>query len=134
MPRAPKQCATPGCDTRVVGRSYCPSHQPVGWKSGGWSRTSTAEHRRWRDAVLERDRGVCQIRGRRCVGVATEADHVIPVADGGPEFELANGQAACGPCHREKTGRHATTKAAKRRRGAPARVVGQVSTSPRPPI
>ncbi len=28
MPRAPKKCARDGCETRIVGRTYCPPHTP----------------------------------------------------------------------------------------------------------
>lgn len=108
MPRAPKKCAHDGCETRITARNYCDAHRPIGWVSGGPSRTSTTEHRAWRKAVLARARGACQIRGPRCTGRATEADHITPVARGGAEHALDNGQAACTTCHREKTLREAT--------------------------
>lgn len=102
MARAPKQCAG-GCGTRVVARTYCDACTPVGWVSGGRSRTSTREHRQWRTEVLRRDRGSCRLRLPGCTGRAIEADHVVPVARGGAEFDVANGQAACPSCHQRKT-------------------------------
>jgi 5-methylcytosine-specific restriction endonuclease McrA len=42
------------------------------------------------------------------------ADHVQPLADGG-EWTLDNGQVACCDCHKAKTGREATARAARRR-------------------
>ena len=75
----------------------------MAWASGGRSRTDTGVARAWRQAVLDRCGWRCQIGGPRCAGTATEADHVVPVAEGGAEYDLANGQGACGPCHSEKT-------------------------------
>jgi 5-methylcytosine-specific restriction protein A len=37
-----------------------------------------------------------------CIGIASEADHIIPVTQGGTDDD-ANLQAACGPCHRAKS-------------------------------
>ena len=105
MPRAPKKCA--GCETRVVGKTHCPACQPIGWKSGGYSRTSTTEHKAWRLEVLNRDHWWCAIRGPGCTGRTKTADHIVPVAFGGAEFDADNGQAACDVCHKVKTNREA---------------------------
>lgn len=78
----------------------------MAWKRGGFSRTSTAEHRKRKARVLRRDGYKCQIKGPKCLGRATILDHIIPVAFGGPD-EDANCQAACEPCHAEKTQREA---------------------------
>ncbi|WP_143320106.1 HNH endonuclease [Cellulomonas iranensis] len=107
MPRAPKKCANPTCETRVVGRTYCDEHRPVGWSPGGSHRTGTAEHKAWRREVLRAAKYQCQIRGPRCQGRAREADHIQNVAAGGALYDVANGQAACVPCHRSKTLREA---------------------------
>ena len=103
MPRAPKACACDGCETRIIGRTYCESHTPVNWGRQGATRTGTAQHKAWRRAVLDRDHWRCQLRGPRCTRKATEADHIINVANGGAEFDLNNGQAVCKTCHGEKT-------------------------------
>lgn len=63
------------------------------------SRTSGSRWRRLRLVILERDGYQCQIRGPRCEGKATDVDHIIPIADGGPEFEETNLRAACHPCN-----------------------------------
>lgn len=107
MPRAPKKCARTECETRVIGRTFCDEHKPVNWGTGARERTGTAQHRGWRAEVLKRDRGVCQIRDIGCTHRATEADHIIPVAFGGPQTDLGNGQAACSSCHQRKTQREA---------------------------
>jgi 5-methylcytosine-specific restriction endonuclease McrA len=71
--------------------------------ANGQSRTSTAEHRRWA-ATVKRNAGQrCQIRLPGCEGYADVADHIIPVAEGGAEFDPANGQGACKFCHDIKT-------------------------------
>lgn len=93
-----------------------------GWKNGGSSRTSTAAHRKWRAQVLKDSGGRCQIKGPRCQGVAVFADHKVPVAEGGAEYDPSNGQGACEPCHKAKTLEEAARGRArmykpKRRRG-----------------
>ncbi|MCC4266259.1 HNH endonuclease [Microbacterium schleiferi] len=82
------------------------------WKSGGPSRTSTPQHRAWREAVINRAGWQCEIRDpHRCTGTATEADHIIEVTDRPDlEHDLNNGQATCPPCHAHKTALHANTK------------------------
>lgn len=74
----------------------------MAWTNGA-SRTSTAAHRAWARLVLTNSGGQCQIRGPRCLGPATIADHIKPVAEGGAEHDPANGQGACQPCHDTKT-------------------------------
>jgi 5-methylcytosine-specific restriction enzyme A len=73
----------------------------------GAKRTTTASAKAWRSAVLARDRGVCQIRAKHCTVRATEADHIIPVAFGGADGDVSNGQAVCRRCHKAKTQREA---------------------------
>ena len=78
------------------------------WETDPHSRTATPAHRRWRALVLEASGGVCQLAyPNRCTGTATEADHIIEVASGGPEFDPTNGQGVCPPCHAHKTALHA---------------------------
>lgn len=65
-------------------------------------KTKHIYNHRWRAVrllVLERDGYVCQIRGAKCVGEATEVDHVIPVEFGGMWHDPENLRAACGPCN-----------------------------------
>lgn len=116
MPRAPKKCRDSKCETRVVGKTYCDEHKPMNWT--GSRRTTTQEHKTWRVAVLNRDNWTCQIRGPRCLGRANIADHIKAVQLGGAEYDMANGQAVCLPCHKPKIAREATIGRA-RRRGIP---------------
>jgi 5-methylcytosine-specific restriction endonuclease McrA len=72
----------------------------------------TQGYRRVRRLVLARDRMQCQIRGPKCTGYATQVDHVIPRAEGGSIYDMANLRASCGPCN---WGRHGGV--GRRRRG-----------------
>lgn len=90
----------------------------MAWQNGS-TRTSSAEHKAWARAVLDRARGRCQINGPDCIGVATSADHVTPVAEGGAEYDVRNGQGACTPCHDAKT--QAEAARGRRRRYARAK-------------
>ena len=74
-----KPCLT--CGTLTPG-SYCPDHRP---RNG-----STRQWRKTRARVLERDGWRCQV----CGELAQEVDHLIPVADGGPDV-LSNLRAVC---------------------------------------
>lgn len=58
----------------------------------------TREYRALAHWVIDRDQHVCQINGPRCTHYATEADHIIPRADGGPDTP-ENLQAACKRCN-----------------------------------
>lgn len=54
---------------------------------------------RVRKQVLERDGRVCQIRSPNCTVRATQVDHIVPLAEGGPQFDPANLRAACQSCN-----------------------------------
>ncbi|MGP5731235.1 HNH endonuclease [Arthrobacter rhombi] len=101
MPKAPKKCNKDGCWNTVVGRGFCAEHRPMNWQ--GDKRSSTAGHKAWRVAVLDRANWWCQIRGPRCEGRAKFADHIVNVKRGGAHLDLSNGQAACKTCHDQKT-------------------------------
>ncbi len=57
--------------------------------------------RRWRKVRLIqlRREPLC----RRCGELATEVDHIVPIAKGGAMSDLANLQALCKRCHSRKT-------------------------------
>jgi 5-methylcytosine-specific restriction protein A len=63
------------------------------------SRLTSPAYRQLRQWVLARDRHQCQIRGPNCTHVATQVDHIVARADGGPVFDLANLRAACRTCN-----------------------------------
>lgn len=84
------------------------------------SRTGTAKHRQWRQAVLTRDRNAGITHCPNC-GVtldyktpykpnSAEADHIIPHALGGDET-LDNGRALCRRCNQRRGSLQRATKA-----------------------
>jgi 5-methylcytosine-specific restriction endonuclease McrA len=61
-----------------------------------------------RVVVLNRARGMCEIRGPRCSGAATTVDHIVPRSEHGDMWSLDNLRAACARCnawHREQARR-----------------------------
>lgn len=72
-----------------------------------WRARNGIDRRRWeraRLAALRRDGWRCRDCGRLAFHAGRpEVDHVIPLAAGGPPYELANLATRCAPCHREKT-------------------------------
>lgn len=97
------------------------------WCVEEWKLRSNAAHLRQR--VLERDRGICAFCGLDCLAelrrikrlrgtsrikaVADwtlnkrkslwDADHIVPVAEGGGECDLSNMRTLCLKCHRKRT-------------------------------
>lgn len=70
------------------------------------SRGYDADHRKWREAILERD-PLCVVCKARCIiKPATVADHITPIVVA-PErrLDLDNGRGVCADCHAEITGR-----------------------------
>lgn len=102
MPRAPKQCAT--CSALTAGgKTYCDQCQPNGWAthpSARNTRYSRTETRAFHRAVL-----ALEPNCRQCGARATQADHIIPVSQGGTNDPATNGAALCDQCHAHKTKR-----------------------------
>jgi 5-methylcytosine-specific restriction protein A len=109
MPRRAKQaCRYPGCGAACEG-AYCAAHagqapnRLYDRDRGSPSRRGYGRrHQRWRLLILARD-PLCQI-AVLCDGtaLATEADHIVPLAEGGT-WAYSNGQGACKACHSHKT-------------------------------
>lgn len=103
MPRAPKKCAHPTCENRVVAKTWCAEHN-VRWPA----RTGRAVPVRLQRACFERDdyqcRG-CGYAGRPGDGTL-HADHIRPRAAGGPDA-LDNLATLCRRCHHAKSQREA---------------------------
>ena len=63
-------------------------------------------HRQWRQAVLTAAAWRCQACGRVCSGRGeAQADHIVPIAQGGSRYDVNNGQCLCLACHGRKTRR-----------------------------
>lgn len=78
---------------------YCPEHAPP--PRPARQRCSDHAWRKVRAAVLERDRGVCQLR-LCCDGApATVVDHIVEAALGGSD-DPSNLRSCCDPCHHER--------------------------------
>ena len=58
-------------------------------------RLNTWAWRHLRRHILDRDLGLCQIKGPGCTRYATCVDHIIDRADGGDMYNPANLRAAC---------------------------------------
>lgn len=67
-----------------------------------------------RQQVFKRDNGICGVCGKdsldgslirraRRTGDLWQADHIIPVIEGGGECGLENMRTLCTPCHKEET-------------------------------
>jgi len=118
------RCLCRWCDLEVpAGRlSFCSD-----WCVEEWKLRSDPGH--LRERVLERDHGICANCGLDCIaelrrvkklrGMARrkamldwqmrkrktlwDADHIVPVAEGGGECDLSNMRTLCLKCHRMRT-------------------------------
>ncbi len=94
--RAASICGVRGClHTRP-----CPDHKPK-----AWARTKPAPKRATGAAYYAQRAAVCRAAHGRCQLCAMPgqvADHIIPLAEGGPD-ELGNMQWLCHACHNTKT-------------------------------
>ena len=105
-----RPCRAPGCrHTTTERHGYCEehAHMGTGWtqRRKGKSGRGGRPWRRKRDAVLQRDRYLCQPCKRKgMVTPATEVDHIINREAGGTDAD-ANLESICSTCHKAKTAR-----------------------------
>lgn len=90
--------------------------------------TGTAQWRRIRREVLERDEYRCRVHGPHCKVDANEVDHIVPVADGGALFDRSNLRAACKDCNIWRANRQKSRDGWKRSRAHIVLVVGSVGS------
>jgi len=89
-------------------------------------------HRAWRQAVLTRDAWACQACGRVCGDKReAQADHVIPISQGGSRYDISNGQCLCIACHGRKTRSEQQATARARAEATPG--LENLSRHPTPP-
>ena len=125
MPYAPpSRCPKPGCRKLTVKNGRCEEHQPKPWRnpSANTRQLTRQERQRFHNAVLARDplctcNGECGQHEGTCNKLATEADHIIPVADDGARTDITNGRGLCRYCH------HLITKRQNRERRRKNRTV-----------
>lgn len=100
MTRARKICSTPGCPQLQP----CTEHQRKPWAKSSRRdhlklKSGSAQQRRARHVLLKHD-GLCHVCGH---AGADQADHVVPLSEGGAD-DLSNLRPIhAEPCHREKT-------------------------------
>lgn len=112
MPQRPaKPCRAPLCRALTRERhGYCEEHAHLntGWERHQKGKTASqrgygSRWRKLRQAVMERDRWLCQACKRRGrVTPAAMVDHIVPKAEGGGDSP-ENLEALCRPCHQDKT-------------------------------
>jgi 5-methylcytosine-specific restriction protein A len=87
-----------------------------------------------RRAVWKRDRGVCAVCAYDCGDPTWEADHIIPVVEGGGCCGLDNYRTLCPPCHKLDTAELAARLAQRRReaQGRPVQETLDITPDPQP--
>jgi hypothetical protein len=81
-----RRCIEHGCN-ELTAQTRCPRHERA------YRAAYHGTYEKRRDAVLG---GACELRLPGCTGIATTADHVIPVVAGGADGEL---RGACSFCN-----------------------------------
>lgn len=126
LPRGPNgRALCRQCGKEVPGgrRSFCGQPCVEQWRV----RTDPGYLRR---LVFDRDRGVCALcltdvfkQANRTPRVRSgdlwQADHVLPVVEGGGECDLANLRTLCTACHKRETAKLAARRARERRIARP---------------
>lgn len=113
MPDAlPTPCSKQGCPKLSTDR-FCPPHTQEANRQYNKVRRadpkrndslySSAQWRRVRAQQL-RDEPLCrECKKTERVTMATIADHVVPISEGGAIFDPENHQSLCKPCHDRKS-------------------------------
>jgi 5-methylcytosine-specific restriction enzyme A len=123
-----RPCAHPGCPKLITEGSYCPEHRKARKRTQKREQRArpgfddsfygSANWKKIRRMVLARQPlcadpyGVHEAEGRAVP--ATEVDHIVPIAAGGPPRSLDNLQSLCKRCHSQKTAGEVFHKAAGR--------------------
>lgn len=101
---APRPCTISCCRSLAVSAGRCADHQRDPWlrKPEATKRITGRRLQAMRAALFERNPLCveCEKAGR--VALATQRDHVIPLAEGGPD-DASNEQGLCHDCHDAKS-------------------------------
>lgn len=100
MPMNPaRPCRMPACPGLVRdGSGYCARHKKAARQRDELLRPSAVRHQ-WARDVKRRD-GCCVLCGH--IGTPAnplEADHIVPLAQGGRAYDFGNGRTLCHRCH-----------------------------------
>jgi 5-methylcytosine-specific restriction protein A len=101
MPDAPpSRCAEPECQ-ELTTKGRCEAHKRKAWanRSEAWGSGSTRKWREFRAARL-----VAEPQCRWCGSKKDlEADHILPLSQGGSKWDPDNVQTLCESCHEVKS-------------------------------
>lgn len=99
MSRPAKVCTEPGCPNVQP----CPSHRREPWahsnRRAGVTLSGSAQQKRTH-RILRRDGGICHVCHQPG---ADQADHVVPIGEGGADDEANLAAIHSRPCHQRKT-------------------------------
>ena len=100
MPQKIKTLTPPWVSQVRASRRRDDSNRPTAAERGYCDK----RHKAWRQAVLTAAAWQCQACGRVCADkLEAQADHIIPISEGGARYDVANGQCLCIRCHGRKT-------------------------------
>ena len=75
-------------------------------KTGGWTDSSFYNNRRWRNVRGEyiKNNPLCvQCKDKGIIEEAKVCDHIIPIRQGGDQWDYCNFQSLCVSCHNKKS-------------------------------
>lgn len=104
---APRPCSHPGCGVLVRdGTGRCAKHPRKAWAKPATpqatKRTTGRRLQAMRAALFARNPLCVECQKLGLVVIATQRDHVIPLAEGGADDDT-NDQGLCEPCHEAKS-------------------------------
>lgn len=101
---APRPCTHPGCGVLVRdGSGRCGKHARETWaKPKPVARITGRKLQRLREQLFARDPMCAECRRHGRVTLATQRDHIVPLAEGGTDDD-GNVQALCAACHGAKS-------------------------------
>lgn len=102
---APKPCTAPGCGALVHdGSGRCPKHPRPAWgkQASATKRVTGRRLQQLRQELFRRSPLCAECERQGLVTLATQRDHIKPLAEGGADSE-DNVQGLCEPCHEGKS-------------------------------